>query len=89
MTFKTFLEKHINCDGNYLTEISKFKRESPEQYKKYRDRIKAVEDFHMENTSRDKSAYRPLTVETFYTTEKYYNSMAKLTGRTPTDTTEW
>lgn len=89
ITFKKFLEKHINCSDGYVVEMSKIKRESPELYQKYMDRIRTVEDFHMQNENRGRSSFwKPLTVETFYETEKYYNSMARLLGRTPTDTTE-
>jgi len=89
MTFKTFLEKHMNCDSDYIFEMSQFKKSSPELYQKYSDRIRKVEDFHMQNASRDdKSFWKPLTVETFYTAEKQYNALCKLTGRECTDTTE-
>lgn len=89
MKFNDFLRTHFNCDADYITSMSKFKREDPERYNRYRDRVQKVEEFYRENQQRNTNTFnKPLTVESFYKAEKQYNALCKLRGAEPTNMSE-
>lgn len=88
MTFKQYLKKHIECDNHYIMEMSKFKREDPERFQKYHDRVQKVEEFHREDALRRNQLAMPITEAEFFKKEKIYNSLCYITGKEPTDMTE-
>lgn len=79
---------YFECDSKNWVTLTKFKREEPEKYYRYRDRIQKVEDFHRQDADNRKEFAKSLTEEEFFKTEEFYNSMCALTGREPTDMTE-
>ncbi|SEM67584.1 hypothetical protein SAMN04487770_1637 [Butyrivibrio sp. ob235] len=89
MKFNTFLRLHLVCGEDYINTMSKFKREDPEHYNRYRERVQKVEDFYRQDQQRNTKTFnRPLTVEDFPKWEKAFNAMAKLKGVEPTNMSE-
>ena len=89
MEFITFLRLYLTCGENYINTMSRFEREDPKRYNRYRDRVRRVSDFYHQDQQRNPNNFnKPLTIEGFYVWEKQYNALAKLRGAEPTDMRE-
>lgn len=85
MTFETFLKHSLEPqEGTSLFALSKFKRENPLDYAKYRDRLKRTEDFYRRNANNEIQQGRisePLTLENFSKYEGYVTAHDNMLGR--------